>query len=238
MLKNVSTKVMKNKISLLSFFYFLLIVILLKAIFYESYVLQIVVKLLLFLSLLAIYMIKVPRQQWNKLYLPMIVLTFFGQVLFIKSNSYFAYTFYLYFIAHTLFAIIVYKKYLKDKSFFDAFTFSLPFILTFSIIYIMLEGMEFWWEIRIIVFGFMACLNATIVLLNYIATKNMRNYLLFIGLFIWIVVDGLAAVYIFNSRLEVYYIIIITLDAIVQYIICRGFSLYKDKDGKVVYIQN
>lgn len=155
----------------------------------------------------------------------MTITVFAGQLFFIIPESYFSHTLYSYFIAHSLFATMVYIKYLRNKSFFDIFTFSLPFLLTFSTIYIMLEGLDFWWNVRILSFAPVICFNATIVLLNYITRKNTRNYLFFIAITIWLIVDALASVYMFNLREELYYAIVIVLDAVVQYLICRGIML-------------
>lgn len=217
-------------------YFFLLIVLLSKSFLYDSYIFQLIVKILLFASLLAMYLTEVSKQKWNKWYLLMTVFVLLGQLFFVNPdpNSHFSYTLYLYFIAHMLLSFIVYDKYLEDKSFFDIFTFSLPFILSLSVIYVMIDkdSLDTWWEFRLISFAFVVCFNATIVLMNYIAKKNIRNYLIFIGVVIWLIVDLLSVIYVFNMREEIYYQIITVLDAVVQYLICRGFILNNSKGDR------
>lgn len=214
-----------KKTYIFSFLYFSLILLLLKGFIDKNSILQLISKICLFLTLITTYITTVSNNNWNKLYIGMTITILIGQLFFINPESYFSYSLYSYFIAHFLFAIMIYTKFLKNKSSLDIFTFSLPFLLTFSAIYIMLEGLDFWWNIKIIAFAPAVCFNATIALLNYITRKNTRNYLFFIATTIWIIVDALATVYMFNLREDLYYAVVITLDAIVQYLICRGVML-------------
>lgn len=220
---------MKSKTLQLSLFYFsLLTILLIEFYFIPNFSLKITIKILLTVVLIIMYLLKTPKQKYNYLYISSLISAGVGEVFFVMPDSYFSITIYGYLIAHILFTITVYKKHLENKSFFDVFTFSLPFILTFSVIYVMLEGLDFWWSIKILTFGPIMALNGAVVLLNYANKKNLRNYLFFIGTFIWFVVDILTAVYVFNLRLEIYYVIIVTLDALAQYIICRGFIVNKN----------
>lgn len=226
---------MKNPVIIFSSLYFLLLAtLLIEFYFTPNLSLKITIKILLTVVLIIMYFLRVAKQQYDYLYVGSLIFAGIGETFFVVPDAYFNITIYGYLIAHILFTITIYKKYLKNKSFFDAFTFSLPFILTFSVIFVMLEGLDFWWNLKILTFGPIMALNGAIVVLNYANTKNLRNYLFFIGTFMWFVVDTLAAVYVFNFRLEIYYVIIVTLDAIAQYIICRGFTLQKRKAELII----
>lgn len=82
------------------------------------------------------YFYIVPKEKISKLYLGMIFFISVGELLLTDSYQYFEYVMYSYLLAHLLFTIVIYRYYLANESKFDVFTFSLPFLLTFCIIYI------------------------------------------------------------------------------------------------------
>lgn len=230
---------MKN-IKILSFVYLGIFLLLIKGLLDQNYTLQFITKIALSLVLLIIYLSIGLSKRRDRLYITMLVFVCLGQLFFIKQDVYFIYTFYCYLIMHILFVIIIYTKYLKNKSLFDVFTFSLPFLLMFSVIYVLLEDLNFWWSVRVLVFGFVCCLNATLAPLSYMETRNKMGFLLFIGVFIWIVVDGLAIVNLFNLRERTYYNIIVFIDAIASYLVCLGFvigSLDSEKDDDIIVVK-
>lgn len=213
-----------KKTTIFSFVYFGIFFLLIAGLLNQNHLLQFVTKVSLVLVLLLLYFSENLGKKRNGLYILMLLFVCAGQLFFIEPDTYFSYTLYCYLITHILFSVIIYTKYLKRKSSFDIFTFSLPFLLTFSIIYIMLENLSFWWRIRALVFGPICCINGTITILNYLETKNRENFFLFVGIFIWLVVDALAMVYMFNLKEELYHNIIVILDAIANYLVCIGFA--------------
>lgn len=223
-----------KKITALSIVYFVVSFLLIKGLINQNYLLQFVAKVFLTLVLLLLYFTESLKKKISVFTILMLLLVCVGQLFFIKPSDYFTYTFYCYLIMHILFSIVIYTKHLKSKSRFDIFTFSLPFFLTFAIIYILLEDLSVEWNIRALIFGPISCINGTIVILNYLDKKSKGGFLLFLGIFIWIVVGALAMVYVFNFKKPLHYNVIVVLDVIANYLICMGFvdlSKANDNDG-------
>lgn len=184
-------------------------------------------------SLLSIYILGTPKKKWNILYIIMILLFGIGGLFYVFVEDYFLYSFGCYFIAHFLFTKTIYDNYLVNKSFFDIFSFSLPFLLPFSIILLLYQNLTIQWKLIFSIYIFLGAINGSVVLINYAKTKNIQNYLFFMGFFILSLVSSLAGVYIFNIRDDLFYLLSLTLDLIAKYMICRGFLL-KREDGLIV----
>lgn len=173
-----------------------------------------------------LYFFNVEKEKKNWLYPLLLLCIGVGQLFFSQPENYFAYTIVTYSMAHIIFMLLIYNNFLKQKSPFEIFTFSLPFMLTLSIICILLD-FNFYWGIGIFVIGILACLNGSMVLLNYATETTVRNYILFIGYFIWFIVDELAGVFMFGKSEEVYYLFTVILDLLAQYLICRALIFNK-----------
>lgn len=218
---------------LLSYIYAVLAVVSLVGAFTLNTTLHLGARIFLIPTLLGIYLSAVSKKDWNTLYILMIFLFGVGELFYVYVEDYFQFSLYFYLISHVLFIRIIYAKFLVNKSFFDIFSFSLPFLLPYSIILILYENLNLQWHIIVTLFGLIACVNGSVVLINYAKTRNIQNYLLFIGFFILSLVDTLAGVYMFNIRDELYYLLSLSLDLIAKYMICRGFSL-KREDGLII----
>lgn len=184
-------------------------------------------------TLLVMYLLAIPKKELNWLYITMILTFGFGELFYVYVESYFQFSLYLYFLSHLIFTKIIYDKFLVDKSLFDIFSFSLPFILSYSIILLLYENVNLQWAITIIIFGLLASVNGSVVLINYAKTRNIQNYLFFTGFFVLSLVDSLAGVYMFKIRDELFYLLSLSLDLIAKYMICRGFLLKKE-DGLII----
>lgn len=226
-----------KSIIILSVTYLGFILLLIKGLLSQNEILQLVVKVSLILVLLLMYLLNSVGKKRNVGYIVMIFFVFIAQIFFIRSEVYLLYSVYCYFTVHVIFTAIVYMKYLKNKSTFDIFTFSFPFFLMFSVIYVLLEDLSFWWHIRVLIYGPICCVNGTVAALSYMETRNKRNLLLFIGVFSWLVVDALTIVQAFNLKEKIYYDIVVVLDAVANYLVCLGFvfgALQEEEDSLVV----
>lgn len=183
-------------------------------------------------TLLSIYLLGTPKAKWNKLYIIMVFLFGAGELFYVYPEDYFHYSLAFYLISHLLFIKIIYDKHLINKSIFDVFSFSLPFLLPFSIILILFKNLTPKWTVTVVLFGIIACINGSVVLINYSKTRNIQNYLFFIGFFTLSLVSSLAGVYMFNIRDDLFYLLSLSLDLIAKYMICRGFLL-KREDGLI-----
>lgn len=222
-----------NNTFLLTLVYIVLGFISLIGAFTQDVSLHFTVRVFLPLTLLVMYLLAVPKERRNKLYMLMILFFGIGELFYVYPEVYFKYSLLFYFVSHLLFIITVYKDYIVKKSFSNTLIFTLPFILPYSVILLLFKGLSLQWVLIVIVFGMVACVNGSVVFINYAKTKNIQNYLFFIGFFILSLVDSLAGIYMFNIRDELFYLLSLTLDLIAKYMICRGFMLTKE-DGLLV----
>lgn len=186
--------------------------------------LQLIAKVFLPILLFSVYLFTVPKEKINKLYLVMILLVTIGEFFITYPYQYFNYVILFYLLAHITFTIIIYRNYLRNESFFDVFTFSLPFLLTFSIIYILYE-LNFYWGIKVMILGVFVCINTSTVLLNYANNRSKQNYLFFLGMFLWLVADSFGGAYRFKGGILLFNFFSISLDFISEYLICIAFLL-------------
>lgn len=210
--------------TLLSIIYALLTAFVLNSILNKEPNYHLVGIILSSVTLLVTYLVFIKKEDVKYGYILMLLFTGIGKMLFVYVNDWFYISILFYSLAHIIFIVIIYKGYLKHQSAFDIFTFFLPFIFIFLVAYILFdipanEGF------KIILTGVISCINATLVLLNYANTRSVQNYLFFIGIFIWLLVDAFAAMYMYKYKEDIFYLLTVMLDAIAQYMICRAFIL-------------
>lgn len=201
--------------------------------FTQNDLLHFIVRIFLPFTLLLMYLLAVPKERRNKMYILTILFFGVGELFYVYPESYFKYALFFYFISHLLFTIIIYKDYLTEKSLSIISVFTLPFLLPYSIIFLLFKGLGVEWIFLITFFALFGSVNGSVVFINYAKTKNIQNYRFFIGFFILSLVDSLAGVYMFKIRDELFYLLSLTLDLIAKYMICRGFILTK-KDGLLI----
>lgn len=223
---------MKNTL-ILTLAYAMFAIVSLYGAFNQDVILHFVARLFLFPILLIMYLLATPKKEINKLYVCMILIFGVGELFYVNPQSYFKYSLYCYFISHLLFIRIIYVKYLMNKQITDVIIFSLPFVLPYSVILLLFKDLDLQWSIIVAVFGIVACINGSVVFINYAKTRNIQNYLFFVGFFVLSLVDSLAGIYMFNLKDELFYLLSLTLDLMAKYMICRGFML-KRGDGLLV----
>lgn len=218
---------------ILSIVYLLLSLFLLNSSFNKNFEFQLFAKIFLPLTLLMMYVTSVKKEKRRILYIIMIFFIAVGELAFLYPKDYFIVSIYAFCIAHIIFTFIIYRNYLRNKSKFDVFTFSLPFMFTISVIFVLLD-LDVFWSVHLVIAGLATIVNASTVLLNYANKRNEQNYLFFMGVFIWMLLNSLAVVYVFKESKEIYYLLSVILDVIAHYMICRAFIL-DDKGTELNY---
>lgn len=165
----------------------------------------------------------------NPIYILALLAVLITHYLLIFHESYFIYTLYGYLALHILTALLIYKDFLINKSFFDIITFGSPYFMAFLTIFLLIFKNLDGEIIPIFIFGAIASINGSVVLLNYSQKEDIGSYLLFIGVIIIFGTDILSALYKYNGGNIIYYQLMVIFDVIGQYIICRGIILAQEK---------
>lgn len=210
--------------TVLSIIYVIFSFFLLISTFNNDFESQFLMKLLMPLLLGSLYVFNVKKERFNKYYLLIVFSLAIGEIAFLFRKDYFIVSTYTFTIAQIILTIVIYHKYLRNRSKFDIFTFSLPFLFTISVIYLLLD-LNYFWSIHIFFAGLVTIVTASTVLLNYANTKNVQNYLFFMGAFTLLLLNTLACIYVFHDSEEIYFLLAIILDVIANYMICRAFLL-------------
>lgn len=149
-----------------------------------------------------------------------------GHLLTSYIESYFIYCLLIYTVVNILNLVNIYKNHLAKKSFFNIFTFSLPFFMAFATIFVLIaDKMEGYLLVPVFVFIITACINGSIVLLNYSQKQDIDNYLIFIGAFTVISCYACVALYMFGGKDDLYYQLVVLFDYLGEYAICKGIIL-------------
>lgn len=221
---------MGKKVVIPTVLYTVLIVVLMYVIVFAQSFVQIPVKVFCSLMLFTIYIINVPKEHWNKNYFTVQFLFFLGDVFYSYPIRFFHISLVFYVAVYIAFSIYLYKKGLKNKDWFLIFTFALPFLFTYGIIFTLLRNLDMWWGIGIGLVGIVICVNASLVVLSYAYRRSKRNLFFFVGVFLIQMVNFLAGVYYFNEQNQSYYLIINGCSLVAQYLICLGFIVSKKEE--------
>lgn len=189
--------------------------------------------------LLMLYLISVPKNEQEKLYIITLCLLLIGHINFTFPNlSNFDFTFFPYLISHILMIWLICKNYLKNESIKDILVFALPFSLSFIVFAILLLNLTLFWFIKSVFLGFLACINCSVVLLVYVKKTSIKNYMLFFGVFMWFLVDAFCAIFMFNGREEIFYFLTLILDWIAQFMICKSLIMKEELDSVTYYTKH
>lgn len=155
-------------------------------------------------------------------------------IIYTKEDLYFTLSLCCYFIVNVLNIISIYKNYLNKKSFFNIFTFALPFFMTFATVFILIyNDIKPTLLLPIFLFIITACINGAVVLLNYSQEQSISNYLIFVGTFTTISCYACTALYLYGDKNELYYQLLNLFDYLGQYALCRGVII-KQQDSKIL----
>lgn len=206
--------------------YFLLCFITMNLALDDNKTLQFYIKPLIPLTLFLFYFFSVKKI--NPIYPLMLTCVLIGHLFIIFPKEYFIVCLYSYLAFHILTVILIYKDFLIRKSTFNIFTFALPFFMAFMIIFLLINKNLHNDLIPIFLFGIVASINGSIVLLNYSQNQSIINYLIFAGLFTVVAADASLAVYMYNGKDIIFYYLLVLFDQLGQYAICRGLVLQQN----------
>lgn len=195
---------------------------------------QIYIKPLIPITLGVLYTVSVKKI--NPLYILVLLAVMVTHYFLIFHESHFIYTLYSYLLLHTLIILIIYKKFLLNKSFFDILTFASPYFIAFLTIFFLIYENLNDEVIPIFIFGSVASINGSVALLNYSQKEETGSYLIFIGIIIIIAADISSAIYRYDGANPIYYQCLVIFDIIGQYCTCKGIILIQQKIENKNYI--
>lgn len=220
----------KNKRFIFTIVYALLCLLVINLVFQDNKTLQLYIKPLVPLTLVGFYYFSVKKV--NFIYILMLAFALLGHMFMIFPQKYFVICLYCYLIFHILITYLIYQKFLAKKSIFNIFTFSLPFFMSFLTVFLLIYKNLTSDLIAVFLFGTIAAVNGAIVLLNYSQDQNIINYLIFIGLFTVIAADASGSLYRYGNQDILFYYLLVLLDQLGQYAICRGMIAKQKEQEK------
>lgn len=220
----------RNKSLIFTVVYAILCVFILNLLFKDDKTLQLYIKPLIPLTLGIFYCTSVKKIDF--IYILMLIAMLFGHLFMVFPQKYFIICLYFYIVFHLLITYLVYKRFLIKKSIFNIFTFALPFFMSFLTIFLLIYNNLHNDLIPVFLFGSIAAINGSVVLLNYSQRQSITNYLIFIGLFTVIAADASGSLYQYAEQDILFYYLLILFDQLGQYAICRGIIEKQNKEGK------
>lgn len=192
--------------------------------------LQFYVKPFIPLTLFLFYYSSVKKTK--AIYIVMLLFALIGHLFMISPEKYFIICLYSYLFFHICTIILIYKDFLLKKSLFDILTFALPFFMSFMTIFLLIYKNLQTNLIHVFIFGIVASINGSIVLLNYSQKQSVVNYLVFAGLFTIVSADASVSIYMYGGKEIIFYYLLVLFDQLGQYALCRGLIL-KQKTEKL-----
>lgn len=218
---------MKFKILLLTIIYIALCFVVMSFVITENQLPQLYIKPFISITLFLLYFISVKKT--SPLYSLMLLSVLIGHTLIIYKE-YFVNALYSYVVLHILTIIFIYKDFLLKKSLFNIITFALPFFMLFTTIFLLISNnLTIADYPPIFIYGFVACINGAIVLLNYAQKRDVDNYLVFVGVFAVITTAASGAIYKYAEGDIIFYQILVLLDFLGQYALCQGVIVRQKK---------
>ncbi len=189
------------------------------AIITDNHNLQVVFKPLLMITLTIVYRLSVARV--NKLFALALCFAFAGDVLLLFDNNitYFLGGIASFLVMH-LFYIGIFSQLLQKKSLSVFAKGIVPFLCYFSVILLLIFNQLNELLIPVLVYGGVISVFGTVCLVNYVQNQSTDNRWLLIGAVLFIISDSLIAINRFYLPHLVFEVLIITLYAISQWIIC------------------
>lgn len=200
----------------------------------ENRTIQLYIKPFVIITLFSIYALSIKKI--NYLYIGMLVSSLLGHMFLIYPEKYFTLCVFSYFSMHIFGIILVFKHFLTKKSWLDIFTFSLPFLIVFCVVFILLKDNLGTDKIPIILIGMAAVSTGSLVLLNYSQKKNLSNYLIFLGLFTIISAESSGALFKYAEKGVIFYYFIVCLDQLGQYALCMGILINEQEKNNYEFL--
>ncbi len=204
----------------LTYLFFIILLADVIAIVTGKHHLQIVFKPLLMITLTMYYRLSVARV--NPLFVLALCFAFIGDLLLLFDNniSYFIGGIASFLVMH-LFYLAILSKYLQKKTLSVFAKGIIPFLCYFLVILYLIFNQLNELLIPVLIYGGVISLFGTVSLVNYAQNQSTDNRWLLIGAVLFIISDSLIAINRFYLPHLVFEVLIITLYAISQYMICQ-----------------
>ena len=171
------------------------------------------------ISLAVVYLSSVKKA--NFWYVSALFFSFWGDTFLLFKDDFFLFGLVSFLIGHVLY-IKISSGYLKSISISKTIGFSIPFIIAFGSVVILIKDNLGEMLIPVIIYGIVISAFGILTVLNYSQTKSTENLWLFLGAVIFIVSDSLLAINRFYEAREIYSISVMVTYIVAQYLICKA----------------
>jgi uncharacterized membrane protein YhhN len=154
-------------------------------------------------------------------YISALFFSFWGDTFLLFKDQFFLFGLVSFLVAHVLY-IKISSGYLKKNGFAKIITASIPFILVFGSIVLLIKDNLGDMLVPVIIYGIIISAFGTLTLLNYQQQRSTENLWLFLGALIFIISDSFLAVNKFYEARELYGITIMITYIVAQYLICKA----------------
>ena len=154
-------------------------------------------------------------------YISALFFSFWGDTFLLFKDQFFLFGLVSFLVAHVLY-IKISSGYLKKNGFAKIITASIPFILVFGSIVLLIKDNLGDMLVPVIIYGIIISAFGTLTLLNYQQQRTTENLWLFLGALIFIISDSFLAVNKFYEARELYGITIMITYIVAQYLICKA----------------
>lgn len=204
----------------LTIFYVVTSIIVLYTIAIEDVHLESIFKLISLVALSFLYVSS--SKKINFSYVTILLISIISDVLLAYNSEAVVSGAVLLIINRILYVIIVKDEVLKVPVKILLF-YSLPFLVSFLLLFFMLIDSEY--SAVILIYGIFSVVMAVFAFVNYINTKHIENLWYFIAIFMIIVADALVAISTFQDYKVTYVVIYTFLYVIARYLICKAMIL-------------
>ncbi|ARV14733.1 hypothetical protein BTO07_06030 [Polaribacter sp. SA4-12] len=157
-------------------------------------------------------------------YISALFFSFWGDTFLLFKDQFFLFGLVSFLMAHILY-IKISSGYLRKIGFTKIITASIPFVLVFGSIVLLIKDNLGDMLIPVIIYGIIISAFGTLTLLNYLQQKTTENLWLFLGALIFIISDSFLAVNKFHEAREMYGVTIMVTYIVAQYLICKAMII-------------
>ena len=209
---------MKKQTKVFSVLFLIIVVLHIFGLLYNE-ILGVLTKPFITILLAVVYLSAVKKPSFW--YISALFFSFWGDTFLLFKDQFFLYGLVSFLVAHILY-IKISSGYLRKISFAKIITASIPFILVFGSIVLLIKDNLGDMLIPVIIYGIIISAFGTLSLLNYQQQRTTENLWLFLGALIFIISDSFLAINKFYEAREMYGITIMITYIVAQYLICKA----------------
>ena len=209
---------MKKQTKVFSVLFLIIVVLHIFGLLYSE-TLGVLTKPFITILLAVVYLFAVKKPSFW--YISALFFSFWGDTFLLFKDQFFLFGLVSFLVAHVLY-IKISSGYLKKNGFAKIITASIPFILVFGSIVLLIKDNLGDMLVPVIIYGIIISAFGTLTLLNYQQQRTTENLWLFLGALIFIISDSFLAVNKFYEARELYGITIMITYIVAQYLICKA----------------